>query len=236
MLSLHAVNQFYGEHHTLQDIFLELKHGGATCIIGAAGTGKTTLMNCIAGTQPVASGHILWQEEGQPLTELAEMPSERRVELGIGFQPGSPRFFSQLTVEQNLHIVRQSMPEGPTAALPSVYNLFPILDALRHVRVSELSEENNQRLALACALQSNPRLLLLDEPCRGRSSGFIHELGTILRRLNQDFGVAILLAERNIPLIRVVTDRFVLLHRGRNVAHGRVALLDDLQVGAWLTP
>lgn len=236
MLSLRAVNQFYGENHILWNLDLELKKGECTCVLGAPGMGKTTLVNCITGYLPIQSGSMVWNEAGLPPQDLLCKPIEGRAALGMSIVAQERRIFSQLSVEENLQIALLAGNDRARAIPSMIYDLFPELYSLRHARGGELQNDLQQQLALARALVTEPKLLILDEPTLGGGQRFIHEMGNIIRRLNRDFGLTILLVEQRLSFIRRVADRFCLLHRGRNVAQGEVALLDDQLVSSWMTP
>lgn len=236
MLSLHAVNQFYEDQHTLWNINLDLTPGACTAVIGLPGMGKTTLINCIVGYLPVASGSLIWQAAGEAPRDLRPLDAEDRSALGMGYVPQDRRIFSQLTVEENLYIALQAKGEVANSLRPHIYELLPELYALRCAKGAELSQESQQQLAIARALVSRPRLLILDEPTRGLGQAFIHKLGNLIVRLNQEFGITILLAEQQLAFIRRVTDRFCLLHRGHNVAEGSAKQLDDPSLLRWMTP
>ena len=237
MLSLRSVNQFYGQNHILWDVDLDLPPGTCTGIIGQPGMGKTTLVNCIMGHLPINSGSMMWQQDGSPPEDLLAQPADKRARLGIGYVPQGRHIFSQLSVEENLQIAllagagQQRHPAIP----PMVFDLFPALYSLRHRRSGELPLDQQQQLALARALVLQPKLLILDEPTEGMSPWLEEEMGNLIRRLNLDYGLTILLLEQRLSLIRRVADYFLLLHRGRNVAHGSVAQLDERIVNTWLT-
>ncbi|MEM6159950.1 ATP-binding cassette domain-containing protein [Erwinia sp. P6884] len=236
MLSLRSVNQFYGQNHILWDVDLDLPPGTCTGVLGQAGMGKTTLVNCIMGHLPVNSGTMIWQEANLPPQNLLLQPVEQRAALGIGYVPQRGHIFSQLSVEDNLHIalLAGAGEDRHRAIPPSVYALFPMLYSLRHQRSGELPPEQQQQLALARALVLQPKLLILDEPTEGMSPWLEEETGNLIHILNHDFGLTILLLEQRLSFIRKVADYFLLLHRGRNVAHGEVAQLDESMVNTWL--
>lgn len=236
MLSLRAVNHYYGDRHTLWNVDLDLIPGTCTCVMGLPGMGKTTLVNCISGYLPVESGSIIWHEAGAAPLNLLQVRMEDRPAMGIACVPQDRRIFSQLTVEENLQVAWMAVGEPGSAVTRDIYDLFPELYALRQVKGAGLSEDNQHQLALARALVTRPRLLILDEPTRGLGQAFIHKLGNLLVRLNQDFGMTILLAEQHLSFIRRVADRFYLLHRGRSVAQGSVMQLDDPLLSQWMTP
>ncbi|MFK8256593.1 ABC transporter ATP-binding protein [Erwinia sp. AnSW2-5] len=237
MLSLRSINQFYGQNHILWDVDLDLQPGTCTGIIGQPGMGKTTLVNCIMGHLPINSGSMIWQEDNGPPQDLLLQPVEKRASLGIGYVPQGRHIFSQMTVEENLQIalLAGAGMERHRAIPPMVYDLFPALYSLRHQRSGELPMGQQQQLALARALVLQPKLLILDEPTEGMSPWLEEEMGNLIHRLNHDFGMTILLLEQRLSFIRRVADYFLLLHRGRNVAHGKVAQLDESMVNTWLT-
>ncbi|MBP2170428.1 ABC-type branched-subunit amino acid transport system ATPase component [Erwinia toletana] len=236
MLSLRAVNQFYGQNHILWDVDLDLPPGTCTGILGSPGMGKTTLVNCIMGNLPVNSGSMTWQEDDSPPKNLLLQPMETRARMGIGYVPQGRQIFSQLSVEDNLLIALLAGQDDRHRAIPPmVYELFPHLYSLRHQRSGELPADQQQQLALARALVLQPKLLILDEPTEGMSPWLEEEMGNLIHRLNHDFGLTILLLEQRLSFIRRVADYFLLLHRGRNVAQGKVAQLDDSMVNMWMT-
>lgn len=237
MLSLRSINQFYGQNHILWDVDLDLAPGTCTGVLGQPGMGKTTLVNCIMGNLPINSGSIIWQEGNLPPQDLLLQPMKQRAALGIGYVPQGRMLFSQLSVEENLQIaLLAGAGIDCHRAIPQmVYDLFPALYSLRHQRSGDLQMDQQQQLALARALVLQPKLLILDEPTEGMSPWLEEEMGNLIHRLNHDFGLTILLLEQRISFIRKVADYFLLLHRGRNVAHGKVAQLNDSMVNTWLT-
>lgn len=236
MLSLRAVNQYYGNQHTLWNVDLDLVPGACNCVMGLQGMGKTTLVNCITGNLPIESGSIIWQAaDAQPL-DLRNINPVQRASMGIGYVAQDRRIFSQLSVEENLHIAMLAGGAPGNAVTADIYDLFPELYALRQLKGAALSDDHQYQLALARAMVTQPRLLILDEPTRGQSLAFIQKLGSLLTRLNQDLGMTLLLAEQHLSFIRRVAHRFCLLHRGRNVAQGDVNQLDNQLLSHWMSP
>jgi len=232
MLSLRAVNQFYGSQHTLWNVDLDLPPGTCMGVVGLPGMGKTTLINCITGQLPVESGTIIWHEAGAPPQNLLDA---HRRPLNIGYVAQERRIFSQLTVEENLHIAQRAQGRVDGAAQERVYDLFPQLWGQRQTRATSLREEAQYELALANALVNGPRLLILDEPTLGAGHTYARKLGHLLVRLNRELGMTVLLAEQHLSFIRRVADRFCVLYRGRNVAQGHVDALDEQLIAHWLT-
>ncbi|HCN96069.1 MAG TPA: ABC transporter ATP-binding protein [Leclercia sp.] len=226
MLSLRAVNQYYGDRHTLWNVDLDLPPGLCTGVVGLPGMGKTTLVSCIAGLLPIASGTMVWHDAG-PETRPGE---------GISFVSQDRRIFSQLTVEENLHVARMAKGVAGGSVSRDVFAFFPELYPLRQHRASGLNDDQQYQLALANALVTRPRLLILDEPSRGTGQLFTLKLAQLLLRFNRELGLSVLLAEQHLSLIRRVADRFCLLYRGRNVAQGRVSELDDPLIAHWMGP
>lgn len=234
MLSVKAVNQYYGQTHTLWDINLELPRGECACLLGRAGVGKTTLVNCIMGHLPVKSGTVIWQRGDEPPQNLLQQPVETRAALGISYVPQGRPIFSQLSVEENLHVALMAARHGRRAIPDVVFDLFPALHDMGSRRAGELTGPQQQQLAMARALVPEPELLILDEPTEGGQPELMAEMGNIIHRLNRDLGLTVLLVEHRLPFIRRVADRFFLLDRGRNVAEGTLDQLDDQLISHYL--
>ena len=205
MLSLRAVNQFYGSQHTLWNVDLDFPQGMCTGVVGLPGMGKTTLMNCITGKVPVDSGTIIWHEAGAPPRDLLSQTAEQRSGPGIGYVPQDRRIFSQLTIEENLHIAMRAMDKSDPAAKSEVYELFPELYALRQTRGNALSPEAQYQLALANALVNRPRMLILDEPMNGLDKNGVREIRELLLKMKEE-NKLIILASHNREDIEVLCD------------------------------
>jgi len=230
MLSIAGLNQYYGESHTLWDLDLEVPAGQCTCVMGRNGVGKTTLMQCIMGLAPLRSGSIAYQGR-----DLARLPAERRAGLGIGYVPQGRQIFPLLTVEENLQIGLPARRDRARRIPGLVYELFPVLEAMRGRRGGDLSGGQQQQLAIGRALVIGPQLLVLDEPTEGIQPNIVQEIGEIIGRLNREIGLTVLLVEQKLPFARKVADRFCLLDRGRLMAAGAMAELDDELVRRHLT-
>ena len=230
MLSVHNVNQFYGESHTLWDLSLTIPTGGCACLMGRNGVGKTTLLRCVMGLQPIRSGDI--QFAGQSITKLA---TEDRARGGIGFVPQGREIFPLLTVEENLQIALAGRRDGAKTVPESIYQLFPVLKSMRHRRGGDLSGGQQQQLAIGRALVLEPKLLILDEPCEGIQPNIVREIGDVIRRLNSELGLTVLLVEQKLPFARRVADSFHILDKGRLVAEGAISELSDQVVQSHLS-
>ena len=240
VLSVTALNQFYGGSHTLWDVSLDVAAGSRTCLMGRNGMGKTTLLKCIMGLLPAASGEIVFDG-----SDLRAQPPEARARLGIGYVPQGREIFPQLTVEENLQVgvgIRGRQGSGgrvaPTARAPFRRGssiLFPVLKTMRHRRGGDLSGGQQQQLAIGRALVIEPSLLILDEPTEGIQPNIVHEIGDIILKLNEEMGLTVLLVEQKLPFARRVASEFRILEKGRCVAGGAIAMLTDDLVHAHLS-
>ncbi len=230
MLQIRSINQFYGQSHTLWDIDLDVPQGQCTCLMGRNGVGKTTLLGCIMGALPLASGEIRYQ--GHALQTIA---MEQRARLGIGYVPQGRQIFPLLTVEENLQIGLPARADRARGIPSFIYDLFPVLKEMRQRRGGDLSGGQQQQLAIGRALVIDPKLLILDEPTEGIQPNIVAEIGDIIGRLNRDMGLTVLLVEQKLPFVRKVADSFYILDRGRRVAHGPVAELSESLIREYLT-
>jgi urea transport system ATP-binding protein len=230
MLTLHKVNQFYGSSHTLRDVSLTIEAGACTVIMGRNGVGKTTLMQCITGLLPIKSGTL--QLSGSDITRV---PAEMRAATGIGYVPQGRQIFPLLSVEENLAIGLRARRDGQKHIPELVYELFPVLKDMLRRRGGDLSGGQQQQLAIGRALVTQPELLLLDEPTEGIQPNVVHDIGTIITRLNKEIGLTVVLVEQKLPFARRVGDVFVLMDRGEIVASGAMATLGEDLVKRYLT-
>ena len=230
MLKLSGINQFYGQSHTLWDLDIEIAQGECLCLMGRNGVGKTTLLNVLMGQLPVKSGQI--EFDGQ---DISKFSVERRAEIGIGYVPQGRQIFPLLTVEENLKIGLPARRDGKRQIPDQVYELFPVLKEMKQRRGGDLSGGQQQQLAIGRALVLDPKLLILDEPTEGIQPNIVSEIGDIIRKLNRDIGLTVLLVEQKLPFARKVGDRFCLLDRGRRVADGRMADLNEGLIKEYLT-
>jgi len=223
VLTVRRLNQFYGGSHTLWDLDMEVPKGSCTCLMGRNGMGKSTLLRCIMGLLPMASGEL--EFEGR---DLRAAPAEARARLGIGYVPQGREIFSQLTVEENLRIGLAAQRSGARKIPQQVFQLFPILRRMLRRRGGDLSGGQQQQLAIGRALVLEPTLLILDEPTEGIQPNVVHEIGDVIIRL-RTAGLTVLLVEQKLAFARRVASEFRVLDKGRLVASGPIAgLTDDL--------
>ena len=229
MLTLNQVNQFYGGSHTLWDLDMTVPKGSCTCLMGRNGMGKTTLLKCIMGLLPLASGGMSF--EGR---DLRATSAEARARLGIGYVPQGREIFSQLTVEENLRVGLAARKNGARTVPEQVYELFPVLKKMLRRRGGDLSGGQQQQLAIGRALVIEPTLLILDEPTEGIQPNIVHEIGEVIARLRRA-GLTVLLVEQKLPFARKVASDVRILDKGRLVVSGGIADLTDELVQRHLT-
>jgi urea transport system ATP-binding protein len=229
MLTLKNVNQFYGGSHTLWDLDMTVPKGSCTCLMGRNGMGKTTLLKCIMGLLPLASGELSF--DGR---DLRSVPAEARARLGIGYVPQGREIFSQLTVEENLRVGLAARKDGARTVPGQIYELFPVLQRMLNRRGGDLSGGQQQQLAIGRALVIEPTLLILDEPTEGIQPNIVHEIGDVITRL-RGAGLTVLLVEQKLPFARRVASDVRILDKGRLVVSGGIAELTDELVQRHLT-
>ncbi len=230
MLKVKGLNQYYGQSHTLWDLNLDVPAGACTCLMGRNGVGKTTLLQCVMGLLPTQSGQLDFDG-----TDLRKMSAEKRAGLGIGYVPQGRQIFSLMTVEENLLIGLPARSDGLKRIPEFIYQLFPVLKEMLHRRGGDLSGGQQQQLAIGRALVTDPKLLILDEPTEGIQPNVVAEIGDIIRKLNREIGLTVLLVEQKLPFARKVADHFCILDRGKSVATGTIDQLSDELVREYLT-
>ncbi len=231
MFNVEGLNQYYGESHTLWDLDLEVPQGECTCVIGRNGVGKTTLMKSIMGEVAISSGSIRYAGD----IDLTRKPIEDRPRLGIGYVPQGRQIFPLLTVEENLRTGLAARSDGRRTIPSRIFELFPVLEEMKHRRGGDLSGGQQQQLAIGRALVIEPRLLILDEPGEGIQPNIVTLIGEVIRRLIKEDGLTVLLVEQKLPFARKFADRFVIMDRGRPVARGPIGELTDALIKEHLT-
>jgi urea transport system ATP-binding protein len=222
VLTIKALNQFYGGSHTLWDVDLNVPAGSRMCVMGRNGMGKTTLLKCIMGLQTVSSGGITFAGR-----DLLDHSADQRAKLGIGYVPQGREIFSQLTVEENLSVGLALRKSSPKTIPSRIFDLFPVLKQMMNRRGGDLSGGQQQQLAIGRALVLEPKLLILDEPTEGIQPNIVHEIGDIILKLNKEEGLTVLLVEQKLPFARRVASEFCILDKGRRVAAGSIGELTD---------
>ncbi len=219
MLDVQGIHQYYGGSHILRNVSLQVSTGQISVLMGRNGVGKTTLLKCLMGLVPVREGEIRFLD--QPLG--TRQPFERAA-LGMGYVPQGREIFARLTVEDNL---RMGMAKRPAQEpIPDeLYQLFPVLQQMRLRRGGDLSGGQQQQLAIARALASRPKLLILDEPTEGIQPNIIRDIGRVIQQLarvglwGQPMGI--LLCEQYFDFAQELADTYLVMERGEVIAKGQ---------------
>jgi urea transport system ATP-binding protein len=230
MLNAERINVFYGASAALRGVSIAAEAGRIACVLGRNGVGKTSLLRAIVGQQPVRSGRILW--DGQDVTALAP---EDRARRGFGFVPQGREVFPLLTVRENLETGFAPLPRAQRRIPDEVFELFPVLKDMLGRRGGDLSGGQQQQLAIARALVTRPRLLLLDEPTEGIQPSIIKQIGAVIRALAAKGEMAILLVEQYFDFARELADDYAVMDRGEVVLAGKAANKNEADVRRHLT-
>jgi urea transport system ATP-binding protein len=224
MLTVNGLDVSYGRTQVLFGVSLEVPEGSLVCVMGRNGVGKTTLLNTIMGLLPASRGTV--SVDGVDMTRAK---THKRVRAGIGYVPQGHGMFPQLTVRENLAVVLEASRHGEPAAIDEALAMFPRLEPLLSRRAGFLSGGQQQQLAIARAVITRPRLLVLDEPTEGIQPSIIDEIEESIARLHAT-GLSILLVEQYLDFAVRLADYFVVLERGEVVHTGTNAELQDESV------
>jgi urea transport system ATP-binding protein len=222
MLNVKSVNLHYGAAQALRNVSMHAQVGEVTCVLGRNGVGKTSLLDALAGQQPISGGSIEW--EGEDITRLKPYERARR---GIAYVPQGREIFPLLTVEENLKTGFAPLKRGDRDIPDDVFSLFPVLKDMLHRRGGDLSGGQQQQLAIGRALVMRPRLLLLDEPTEGIQPSIIKDIGRAITYLRSLGKIAIVLVEQYLDFASELGDRFEVMDRGAVVYSTWRAAMDE---------
>jgi len=228
MLKLQDYNVAYGQSRVINDMNLEIGEGEIVALVGRNGMGKTTLLKSLIGMVPHQSGSITLGGE-----EIGPMESHQRVASGIGFVPQGRMIFSTMTVTEN--IITGLTTTGEKKIPEDLYDLFPVLKEMGKRRGGNLSGGQQQQLAIARALASRPKLLILDEPTEGIQPSIIREMVHTLRRIRDERGLSILVSEQVLSFALDVSDRVMVIEKGNIVHQETSATADQKKIAAYLS-
>ena len=228
MLKLNNYNVAYGQSRVINDMNLEIGEGEIISLVGRNGMGKTTLLKSLIGMVPQESGQILLDGE-----DISEQQSHERVASGIGFVPQGRMIFSTMTVTEN--IVTGLTTTGEKKVPEDLYDLFPVLKEMGKRRGGNLSGGQQQQLAIARALASRPKLLVLDEPTEGIQPSIIREMAQTLRRIRDERGLTILVSEQVLSFALDVSDKVMVIEKGEIVHQESSAEADQKKIAAYLS-
>ncbi len=214
LLVVEDIHTYYGESYILQGLSLNVASSSVVSIVGRNGMGKTTVMRSVMGFTPARRGAIWFR--AQDITRLTPFEIARK---GLALVPQGRRIFPSLTVRENLAIAARERNKKGVWDIKRVLALFPMLGKRLENRGNQLSGGEQQMLAIARALISNPELILMDEPSEGLAPMVIQEVGTVIKQLRQE-GASILLAEQNLPMAQDVADYMYVINKGVMVFEG----------------
>ena len=222
MLELRNVEAGYGASRVLQGITLTVQGGEFVSVLGRNGVGKTTLVRTIIGLMEKAKGSI--RLDG---AEIGGLKAHRRATAGIGYVPQGRGILPKLTVRENLILGTFANRTGSGRITDWVFELFPILHQFLDRAGGNLSGGQQQQLAIARTLLSEPKIILLDEPTEGIQPNIVEQIEQVLIDLNRRHGKTIVLVEQNVKFARRASDHFVVMDRGSIAAQGAISALTD---------
>ncbi|CAB3801609.1 urea ABC transporter ATP-binding subunit UrtE [Pararobbsia alpina] len=228
MLSIENLNVFYGESHVLHDLSFDLEAGETVAVMGRNGMGKTTLLKALIGMIPSRSGQIRLND-----CELVSAKSYERVAAGFGYVPQGRMIFPYLSVEEN---ILSGMDRIKRPVIPDyIFDSFPVLHEMRNRRGGNLSGGQQQQLAIARALVSEPKVLILDEPTEGIQPSIIKDIARALNRLKKERDFALIVSEQVLTFTLDIADRFLIIEKGRFVHTDRRENVDADRIMRYLT-
>lgn len=230
MLAVKNIQLYYGASHILRDVSVTAEPGSITCVLGRNGVGKTSLMRAVIGLQPIRAGKIMW--EGADISALKPHERARR---GLALVPQGREIFPRLTVLENLQTGLAPLPRGKRSIPEEIFALFPVLKEMLGRRGGDLSGGQQQQLAIARALVTRPRLLILDEPTEGIQPSIIKDIERVIRELARRGTMAILLVEQYFEFAQALADRYVVMERGEVVLSGQASDMVENDVRRYLT-
>jgi urea transport system ATP-binding protein len=225
-LQVDSIRVCYGESEAIGKLSFQVQQGEILAVMGLNGMGKTTLMKALIGLLSVRAGSI--KVTGRDVTKAK--PFER-VGAGLAYVPQGRLLFPTLTVEEN---IQTGLPRSKREVPAQLYEFFPAIGKMRNRRAGNLSGGQQQQVAIARALASNPRVLLLDEPTEGLQPSIIKELAVELRRIRDERGVTVVVSEQVLSFALAAADRVLVMARGAIIHEGVRGELDETELGQLL--
>jgi urea transport system ATP-binding protein len=210
MMQVQNYHVSYGQSQILHGLEFEINSGEILAIVGRNGMGKTTLMKSLMGIVPVNQGKMILENE-----DITDLLSHERVSRGVAYVPQGRMIFATMTVEENIETGLAASSRKTISS--EIYDLFPVLKEMRNRRGGNLSGGQQQQLAIARALVSEPKILLLDEPTEGIQPSIIKELAQVLKRIRDERGLSILVSEQVLSFVMDASDRIMVIENGRIV-------------------
>ncbi|WP_306140689.1 urea ABC transporter ATP-binding subunit UrtE [Roseibium sp. MMSF_3412] len=230
MLNVDQIDLYYGAAQALKGVSLSAETGKVTCLMGRNGVGKTSTLRAIAGQQGIAAGKIMW--DGQ---DISSLPAHARARAGIALVPQGREVFPLLSVKENLETGFAPVKRKDRYIPDTIFELFPVLKDMLNRRGGDLSGGQQQQLAIARALVTRPKLLVLDEPTEGIQPSIIKDIGRAIAWLRDQGTMAIVLVEQYFEFARDLADTYAVMDRGEVVLAGSGKDLSETEVRRYLT-
>jgi urea transport system ATP-binding protein len=227
MLKVHNLSAAYGQSEVLHNIDISAQAGEIVALVGRNGMGKSTLMKSLIGVMPARSGRILIDG-----TDLSGLPSYQRVARGLAYVPQGRQIFGTMTVKENIETGR--IVTGKSDIPGEIFELFPILREFVRRRGGNLSGGQQQQLAIARALASEPKVLLLDEPTEGIQPSIIKDIARLLRQIRDLHNICILVCEQVLSFVLDIADRILVMEGGRIVHTDTREHVDEAEIARFL--
>jgi urea transport system ATP-binding protein len=228
MLEIADYHVAYGQSEVLHGLNVNVAPNEIVAIMGRNGMGKTTLMKALMGIIPARSGSVRMNG-----AEVGAMKSYERVGKGLAYVPQGRMIFSTMTVQENIET--GLVASGESKVPPDIYELFPVLLEMKGRRGGNLSGGQQQQLAIARALATKPKVLLLDEPTEGIQPSIIQEMGRTLKRIRDERGLSIVVSEQVLSFALDIADRVLVIENGEIVRDEPRASVDAAQVAKFLS-
>ena len=222
MLEVNAISVCYGKSRIVNNVSFAVDSSEKLAILGRNGVGKTTLLKSLIGLLPMQTGTLRLGDRN-----LTDMKAYERACNGISYVPQGREIIPNLTVQENLELGALAHTRAVRERMAEVFDYFPILPEHLHRKGGVLSGGQQQQLAIARALMSHPKALLLDEPTEGIQPNVVAEIGNILKRIHKTLQIPIIIVEQNLKFARRLADRFLIIQKGEIVAGGAMEKLSD---------
>ena len=227
MFDVRNLNVAYGQSRVLHGIDLSVAPGEIVAVVGRNGMGKSTLMKSLMGVIPSKSGEVVIDG-----TDVAAMPSHARVKRGLGYVPQGRQIFGTMTVRENIET--GLVVTGKSEVPDEIYSLFPILSEFEKRRGGNLSGGQQQQPAIARALASDPKILLLDEPTEGIQPSIIKDIGKVLKEIRDLRNLCIVVCEQMLSFVLDIADRVLVIENGRIVHTNSNGQIDEASIASFL--
>jgi urea transport system ATP-binding protein len=227
MFDVRNLNVAYGQSQVLHGINMAIAPGEIVAVVGRNGMGKSTLMKSLIGTMPTRSGQVMIDGN-----DVSKLPSHTRVAKGLAYVPQGRQIFGTMTVRENIET--GLVVTGKSEVPDEIYSLFPILWEFNKRRGGNLSGGQQQQLAIARALASDPKILLLDEPTEGIQPSIIKDIARLLKEIRQLRNLCIVVCEQLLSFILDVADRILVMENGRIIHSDTRANVDEAKIAGFL--